>query len=83
MASAPIEIRSAAGDSGVTAAFADCPRTIVRCECGHALFDGLVIKSRVIRVLPNGHGEALCRCKRWKMVPMVYSTEPTRRAGER
>lgn len=47
-------------------------RPIVRCECGHKIFDGIVIKSRVVRVLPKG-AEALCRCKRWVKVPLTYS----------
>ena len=47
-------------------------RPVVKCICQHKIFDGLVIKSRVIRVLPDG-AEALCRCKKWVKVPLRYS----------
>ncbi len=47
-------------------------RPVVRCDCGQVLFDGVVIKSRVVRVLPVG-AEAKCRCKRWVKVPVSYS----------
>lgn len=36
------------------------------------LFDGLVIRSRVIRLLPRG-AEAKCKCKRWLAVPVAYA----------
>lgn len=48
-------------------------RTRVVCQCNHTLFDGIVIKSRVVRLLPRGGAEALCRCKRWVAVPVTYS----------
>lgn len=51
-------------------------RARVRCICGHDLFDGIVIKSRVVRVLPRGGAEALCRCKRWLPVPVTYQAVP-------
>jgi len=51
------------------------PMTPVVCECGHTVFDGLVIKSRVVRLLPRGGGEAKCRCKRWVPVPISYAPE--------
>lgn len=47
-------------------------RPRVRCICGHDVFDGIVIKSRVVRLLPRGGAEALCRCKRWQPVPATY-----------
>lgn len=48
-------------------------RPACRCpNCGTTLFDGLVIKSRVVRVLPKG-AEAKCRCKEWVAVPVSYS----------
>jgi len=48
-------------------------RAPVRCRCGHPLFDGLVIRARVVRVLPRG-AEAKCsRCKTWHPVPITYS----------
>ena len=49
------------------------PRPMVKCQCGHTLFDGIVVKARVVRLLPRGGGEALCRCKRWVVVPVSYA----------
>lgn len=48
-------------------------RPDVRCtSCGKTVFDGLVIKSRVVRVLPRG-AEAKCgHCKNWTPVPVAY-----------
>lgn len=47
-------------------------RTPVHCgACGRTVFDGLVIKSRVVRVLA-AHAEAKCRCKAWVPVPLRY-----------
>ena len=47
-------------------------RPEVRChQCGQVIFDGLVIKSRVVRLLPIG-AEAKCRCKAWVKMPVVY-----------
>jgi len=43
------------------------------CECGHEIFDGEVIRMRVLRVMPNGKCEVKCRCKRWNAVPLLYS----------
>jgi len=48
------------------------PRPEVRCDCGHHIFDGIVVRSRCVRLLPRGGAEALCRCKRWVKVPMEY-----------
>ncbi len=49
-------------------------RPEVRCPCGAVLFDGTVIKSRVVRLFPGGGGEALCkRCKKWAKVPITYA----------
>jgi len=50
-------------------------RRPVKCECGHRVFDGIVIKSRVVRLLPKGGAEALCRCRRWVMVPATYAPD--------
>ncbi|TKA91825.1 hypothetical protein FAZ79_00530 [Guyparkeria sp. SB14A] len=48
-------------------------RPEVRCpQCNQVLFDGIVVKSRVLRVLPRG-AEAKCRCKTWVRVPLTYS----------
>lgn len=49
------------------------PRPGVRCgTCLREIFDGLVVTSRVVRVLPDGSTEAKCRCKRWVTVPLRY-----------
>lgn len=51
-------------------------RPSVKCPlCGHTLFDGLVIKSRIIRLTRTG-AEAKCRCKAWVKMPMRYDPEP-------
>lgn len=47
-------------------------RQPVRCSCGFAVFDGEVIRARVVRLLPRG-AEAKCRCKRWVPVPVAYA----------
>lgn len=54
-------------------------RPPVHCpDCGFKLFDGLVLKSRIIRVFPHG-AEAKCRCKRWTRVPVSYlPTKPNK-----
>lgn len=39
----------------------------VRCSCGFLIFDGEVLRSRVL--LPD-QGLAKCRCKRWVPVPV-------------
>lgn len=49
------------------------PRAIIKHPCGHKIFDGEAIKSRVLKVLPSGECVALCRCKAWVQVPLVYS----------
>jgi len=47
-------------------------RQPVRCStCRSVVFDGLVIKARVVRVLRTG-AEAKCRCKTWVPVPVTY-----------
>ena len=55
---------------------AEKPQSIrppVKCPtCRTVLFDGIVLKSRVVRLLPKG-GEAKCRCKRWVPVPVSYA----------
>lgn len=56
------------------------PRPAVRCQCGHTLFDGVVVKSRVVRLFPLGGAEALCRCKRWITVPLTYQPIPVPQA---
>lgn len=48
-------------------------RRRVVCTCNHTVFDGIVIKSRVVRLLPRGGAEALCRCKNWVPVPVTYA----------
>lgn len=48
-------------------------RPQVRCpHCRSVVFDGTVIKSRIIRVLATG-AEAKCYCKAWVEVPVSYS----------
>ncbi|MFN2288661.1 MAG: hypothetical protein ABR578_10060 [Chromatocurvus sp.] len=48
-------------------------RQSIKCPtCTAMVFDGLVIKSRVVRVLAAG-AEAKCRCKTWVPVPVTYS----------
>lgn len=49
-------------------------RPPVKCTCRATVFDGCVIKSRVVRLLPQGGAEALCRCKRWVQVPVTYAS---------
>jgi RNase P subunit RPR2 len=50
-------------------------RPPVRCSrCGKVIFDGDVVKSRVVKVLDN-HTEAKCQCKAWVRVPLSYSQE--------
>lgn len=49
------------------------PRQTVRCACGHQVFDGIVVRSRVVRFPPRGLAEAMCRCKRWVAVPVQYA----------
>ena len=51
----------------------NCPRGTVRCECGHPLFDGIVVRARVVRRRPDNTFEAKCRCKRWLPLPLVYT----------
>lgn len=47
-------------------------RPPVRCQCGYKIFDGLVVRSRVLRVLASG-AEAKCKCRKWVRVPLTYS----------
>lgn len=42
----------------------------VTCTCGYRLFDGEVIRSRVVK---PSEGLAKCRCKRWVRVPVCLS----------
>ena len=46
-------------------------RPPVSCECGFLVFDGQVLRARVIRLKAQG-AEAKCRCKRWVAVPVSY-----------
>lgn len=52
------------------------PRTLppeaVICTCGYVLYDGEVIRTRVIKLHEQ---TALCRCKRWVGVPVEYSSQ--------
>lgn len=73
MACTESKVRSTAVASGITTAEMLGPRETVRCVCGHNLFDGIVVRSRIVRLLPRGGADALCRCKRWVPVPLTYS----------
>lgn len=44
----------------------------VRCKCGKTVFDGVAVRSRVIRLLDDDEAIALCSCKRWLCVPFKY-----------
>lgn len=48
-------------------------RPEVRCEnCDFVIFDGLIIKGRIVRVMREG-AEAKCkRCRSWTPVPVTY-----------
>lgn len=47
-------------------------RPRIRCShCGHVIFDGQAIKSRVV-VLDTTQARAKCKCKAWVSVPVVY-----------
>jgi len=51
---------------------AETERPCVKCpKCHKIIFDGDVIKSRIVKVLPTG-AEAKCSCKSWVSVPLVY-----------
>lgn len=44
----------------------------VACGCGSEIFDGEMLRVRILRVLPAGV-EAKCRsCKAWVRVPLAY-----------
>lgn len=48
-------------------------RPRIRCShCGHVIFDGTAIRSRVVTV-GEGNSLAKCRCKHWVSVPVVFS----------
>lgn len=48
-------------------------RPKVRCTfCGHTIFDGQAIKSRVV-ILDSQTAKAKCRCKHWVSVPVSYA----------
>ena len=49
------------------------------CGCGRVIFDGVVIKTRVLRVRPDGQAEVKCRdCKGWVTVPLAYKPSQLR-----
>ncbi|MGE0487298.1 MAG: hypothetical protein AB7Q81_24300 [Gammaproteobacteria bacterium] len=41
------------------------------CLCGFTMYDGEVIRSRVVRVRTDARLEGKCRCKRWVALPLV------------
>lgn len=49
------------------------PREEVRCKCSHVMFDRIIIRSRALRVAPDGSVEGKCRCKRWLKLPLIYT----------
>lgn len=50
-------------------------RQPIRCpHCGKAVFDGDVIKSRVLKIFAS-HSEAKCQCKTWVKIPLVYEAD--------
>ncbi len=59
---------------GEQSASVESLRPEVRCgNCNRKVFDGVVIKARLVRVLPRG-AEAKCpQCKGWVGVPVTYA----------
>ncbi len=49
------------------------PRQVACERCGFKIFDGLVFRSRVIRIRPDARCEAKCRCKHWQPVPLRHT----------
>lgn len=52
----------------------------VRCECRRIMFDGQVVKARVLKLVddagrPLPQAVALCKCKRWVQVPVALAAE--------
>lgn len=47
-------------------------RETIRCPyCGKMIFDGDVVKSRVLKVLADSI-RAKCQCKNWVELPFIY-----------
>ena len=44
---------------------------MVACECGFVIFDGEVIRARVVKFVGQG-AAAKCRCKRWVPLPFIH-----------
>lgn len=44
----------------------------IQCECGFKIWDGEVVRSRVLRIRADGWFEAKCRCKRWIPLPVRF-----------
>jgi len=57
------------------------PQPIV-CECGFRIWDGEVVRSRVLRIREDDHFEAKCRCKRWLSIPVALRPKQRRKANE-
>lgn len=47
----------------------------ITCECGFKIWDGEVVRSRVLRIRPDGYFDAKCKCKRWIKLPVTFSTK--------
>jgi len=46
------------------------PPAPIQCKCGFRIWDGDVVRSRVLRLTSGARFEAKCRCKRWIRVPV-------------
>lgn len=61
-------------ESATVRAHAEPARAEVRCRtCNFKVFDGLMLRTTIIRVLPRGAEGKCKRCKAWTPVPVTYS----------
>lgn len=58
------------------------PSEPIQCECGFRIWDGEVVRSRVLRVRDDGWFEAKCRCKRWIFIPVALRPRSGGKADE-
>lgn len=54
---------------------ADKHGNVVTCDCGYRIFDGEVVRARVVK---PAEGLAKCRCKRWVRVPVALAADSAR-----
>lgn len=47
----------------------------IQCECGFRIWDGEVVRSRVLRIREDQQFEAKCRCKRWIALPVALKED--------